>query len=238
MAGDAGHRPGAGCRAGAERRALLPILGVMALTLARRERHALCDLAVLLGTDAPTLCGDWTAHRLLAHLLVRERRPLGALGILVPALEGRTERAMSRAERTDHEALAARVREPGLTPFALKPVEVLANTLEYVVHHEDLRRAQPGWEPRDLSQGDLAAVWSAIGQMGRVLVRAAGVPVAIRRTDTGDSITLRRGSGPVTVSGPVLELVLFLFGRTEVRDLSFEGPPASVARLREASLGL
>ena len=44
-------------------------------SLARRERHALCDLALTLGPDAPTLCGDWTVAELVAHLLVRETQP-------------------------------------------------------------------------------------------------------------------------------------------------------------------
>ena len=48
--------------------------------LARRERAALCDLALVLGEDAPTLCGAWTAKDLVAHLLVRERSPLAVSG--------------------------------------------------------------------------------------------------------------------------------------------------------------
>ncbi|CAN5669286.1 TIGR03085 family metal-binding protein [soil metagenome] len=210
----------------------------MPLSLARRERHELCDLAVLLGADAPTLCGDWTAKQLLAHLFVREHRPLSAAGLLVPGLGGITDRSMTRAERTDHGVLAETMREPGLSPFALKPVEVLANTLEYVVHHEDLRRAQPGWEPRSLSEGDLDTIWKAIGRMGRLLVRPAGVPVVIRRSDTGATSTLRGGEDPVTIDGPVVEVVLYLFGRSEVRDVSLEGPDEAVERVELADLGL
>ena len=210
----------------------------MSLNLARRERHDLCDLAVLLGADEPTLCGDWTVHQLLAHLFVREHRPIGAVGILVPRLGGLTERSMARAERLDLGVLAQKVREPGLTPYALKPVEVLINTLEYVVHHEDLRRAQPGWQPRTLSDGDLDTVWRTVARAGRLLVRPAGVPVVIRRSDTGATTTLRGGDSPVTCTGPVIDVALFLFGRTAVRDLSFEGPDDAIARLRGSDLGI
>ena len=56
----------------------------MSRTLARRERHDLCDLALELGPDEPTLCGEWTTRELLAHLFVREHRPVSAAGILVP----------------------------------------------------------------------------------------------------------------------------------------------------------
>ena len=34
-------------------------------TLALDERAALCDTALALGADAPTLCGDWTVKDLL-----------------------------------------------------------------------------------------------------------------------------------------------------------------------------
>jgi hypothetical protein len=57
----------------------------MSASLARRERADLCDLALVLGEDAPTLCGGWDAKDLVTHLLVRERRPIGASGIMVAA---------------------------------------------------------------------------------------------------------------------------------------------------------
>ena len=207
-------------------------------SLARRERHALCDLALLLGEDAPTLCGEWTAKDLVTHLLVRENRPLGAAGIAVPALSGLADRAMARLARQDFAVLVEKLRDPGLTPYALPPVERVANTMEYFVHHEDLRRGQAGWEPRDLDGADLDAVWRAVRLGGMALVRPAGVPVRVRRTDTGATATLRRGDDPVTVEGPVPEVALFLFGRSQVRDLTFDGPPERVARLRGADLGL
>ena len=40
----------------------------MSTSLARRERDALCDLALLLGPDAPTLCEGWDARDLVTHL--------------------------------------------------------------------------------------------------------------------------------------------------------------------------
>ncbi|MFA6575639.1 MAG: TIGR03085 family metal-binding protein [Nocardioides sp.] len=206
-------------------------------SLARRERHALCDLALVLGEDAPTLCGEWTAKDLVTHLLVRENRPLGALGIAVPALSGLADQAMARLARQDFAVLVEKLRDPGLTPYALPPVELVANTLEYFVHHEDLRRGQPGWEPRDLGDGDADAVWRAVRLGGKALARPAGVPVQIRRSDTGVTAVLRRGDDPVTVEGPVSELALFLFGRSQVRDLTFDGPSERIARLQGADLG-
>ncbi|MBM4708683.1 maleylpyruvate isomerase family mycothiol-dependent enzyme, partial [Rhodococcus hoagii] len=59
---------------------------------ARDERHALVESMRAVGPDAPTLCGDWTARDLAAHLVLRERRLDAAPGIMVSALEGYTER--------------------------------------------------------------------------------------------------------------------------------------------------
>jgi len=124
------------------------------VNLARRERHAFCDLALKLGPDAPTLCAGWTARELVAHLLVRERSPLAGVGIAVPQLAGLTERAMARTAAAPFEQSVASLRGVGLTPFRLPGVEWLANTVEYVVHHEDLRRGRPGWSPRELPRSD------------------------------------------------------------------------------------
>ena len=62
---------------------------------ARRERDALCDLFVELGPDQPTLCGDWTTRDLAAHLVVRERRPDAAIGIVISKAAGYTDKVQS-----------------------------------------------------------------------------------------------------------------------------------------------
>ncbi len=207
-------------------------------SLARRERHALGDLALALGQDAPTLCGDWDAKQLVTHLLVRENHPLGAAGIVVPFLGGLTDRAMARLGERDFALLVEKLRDPGLTPYALPGVEQLLNTLEFYVHHEDLRRAQPDWHPRQLARRDESLLWAAIRVAGHGLVRPAGVPVTIRRSDTGATAVLRRGSDPVVVTGLPSEITVLLFGRDRVRDLAFTGPPERVATLKGSDLGI
>ncbi|MET0524322.1 MAG: TIGR03085 family metal-binding protein [Nocardioides sp.] len=209
----------------------------MTTPLARRERHELCDLALTVGEDAPTLCGDWTVKDLVAHLLVRENRPWAAAGIVVPPLSGWTERSMERMARKDFGVLVEKLRDPGLTMYRLPPAEVALNTLEYFVHHEDIRRAKSGWKPRDLDPDDVDLIWKLGRGSGRLMARRVGGPFRIRRTDTGAEATLSSGDDPVTVSGPPGEVVLFLFGRDQIRDIDIEGPPESVARLREADLG-
>jgi uncharacterized protein (TIGR03085 family) len=111
------------------------------------------------------------------------------------------------------------------------------NTLEFFVHHEDIRRAQPGWEPRHLARAEESALWTAIKIGGRGLVRPAGVPVTIRRADGGATAVLRGGPDPVVVTGLPSEIVLFLFGR-QTRGLSLTGPDEAIASLNAADLGL
>ncbi len=212
-------------------------------SLARRERAALCDLALALGPDAPTLCEGWTARDLVLHLLVRERHPLVALGQAVPALARVGEPARERLAGSDLPALVGRLRSPRGTPFAVPVLDRLANSVEFFVHHEDLRRARSGWSPRPLAPADADIAWSSLTRMGRLLVRRAPVGVRVVRADTGRSAVLRRGTGGpdgdgVTVTGPVSELLLFAFGRREVRDLAFDGAESAVEALRGADLGL
>jgi uncharacterized protein (TIGR03085 family) len=205
-------------------------------SFARRERQALCKTALATDPDAPTLCDGWTVRDLICHLLVRERMPWTVPGQVVPAWSGLVDRAMASLAREPFPQLVGRLADTRRTAFAIGGVDRLINTLEFLVHHEDIRRAQPGWEPRTLDADDERELWRRLSALGRMLVRPAGVPVVI--TDGARTATLRRGPGAVTVSGPVSELALLLFGRHELGPLSFDGPPDAVARLRGASMGL
>ena len=203
-------------------------------SLARRERAALCDLAVRVGPEAPTLCTGWSVRDLVVHLLIRERKPWAAGGIVLPALARMTDGAAADLARRPLPELVDRLRTPPL-PLRLGAVDALANTIEFFVHHEDIRRAQPSWESRPLSSSDQAALWRSLSLVGRGLVRSAGVPVIISAGSR--RAVLRAGDEPVVVSGPVGELALFLFGRAQVTGLTFDGPAAKVSALQAANLG-
>ena len=210
----------------------------MTLSLVRRERHALCDTALALGPDVPTLCAHWTARDLVAHLLVRENSMIGAAGISFSPMAGLTERAMAKAGRAPFPEMVGKLYDPGITPYRLPGVERLTNTLEYFVHHEDLRRAQPGWEPRELPAADEDELWKLLPGSARLATRKTGVPIVVRRSDRpGQEATVRKGPDPVVVTGRPSELVLFFFGRSELHEVSFGGPPEVVTRLREADRG-
>ncbi|MDA8342188.1 MAG: TIGR03085 family metal-binding protein, partial [Actinomycetota bacterium] len=131
---------------------------------AQQERQALADLLADVGPDAPTLCAGWRTGDLAAHLVVRERRPDAAPGLVVPALAGYLDRVQrSVRDGRSWQALVDTVRTG--PPLLLRPLDEPVNTVEYFVHHEDVRRAGGDAEPRvdaDLDE----ALW-------RVLRRSA-----------------------------------------------------------------
>ena len=188
----------------------------MTESLARRERAALCALALKVGADAPTLCTGWDARDLVVHLLVRERHPLSAVGIVVPALSRLTDHAAATYDDTGLDDLVALLRRPGPL-VALPAVDRAANTVEMLVHHEDLRRGRPGWEPRTLPASDVETVWRLLRRSARVTGRSLERPTVLRRADTGEEVVARGGDDPQVVTGEVVELLLHLFGRSETR---------------------
>lgn len=169
------------------------------------------------GPDAPTLCGTWTVRDLAAHLIVRERRPDAAPGILLRPLAGRLESVQAKVSVQPFEHLLDLVRTgpPWWSP--LKPVDALANLSEMFVHHEDVRRAESGWEPRELAAEDEDRLWKLLRRMGRMAYRKSPVPIMLATPD-GRSVAVVSGDGPaVTLTGTPSELLLHAFGRDEVR---------------------
>ena len=203
------------------------------VSLARRERSALADLALEVGPDAPTLCEGWTTRDLLAHVVVRESSPLGSPGIVVGALSSLTDREMARVGGWDYADLVERVRRPARwSPSSLGPVDAVANRLELFVHHEDVRRARSGWVARDLTRADEDALWQQLTLVAKMTFRKAGVPVTLRRTDTEARAVLVKGDG-VEIAGFPSELALYCHGREPV-DVALSGDPAAVAKLEGA----
>ena len=210
-------------------------------TFAAAERAALCNLLESVGPEAPTLCAGWTAYDLTAHLVLRERRPPLAVGAVVSTLEPLTARWMRRLkEQHSYAELIGLLRAgpPRWSPYRSRRLAETANALEFFVHHEDLRRAQPGWTPRTLPFRIETALWRRLRRTGRALVRRAPVGLEVVRTDSPDSARLRNAEPSVAVRGRPSELVLFCFGRTAVVGVELDGDPPAVAQLRSARLGV
>ncbi len=209
-------------------------------TAAASERAALSDLLDEVGPDAPTLCAGWTTRDLAAHVVTRERRPDAAAGLVLKQLAGHTEKVQSNAAATPWTALVETVRSgpPRWSPTRLGPVDRLANTIEFYVHHEDVRRAQEPWEPRELP-GELADdLHAALGRMIKLLARSVPTGLVLEPTDGRAPLVAKKGEPSVTVRGPVGELVLFVYGRQDHARVDLEGEPASVEAIRSASFGV
>lgn len=204
-----------------------------------QERAALADALADAGPGAPTLCEGWTTQDLAAHLVSRERRPDSAPGILVPALSGWTERVRRDYARRPFEHLVDRFRSgpPVMSWAALPGVDSATNLTEHFVHCEDVRRAAPGWAPRELPPARQEALWRVLRARGRWFFRKA--PVGVLLSDLGGrEVTVRDREPVVVVRGAPAELVLFAFGRKEHAVVDLEGPDDAVARLRAAELGV
>jgi uncharacterized protein (TIGR03085 family) len=208
------------------------------MSLATDERAAICDEFDRAGPDRPTLCDGWTTRDLLAHLLVRERKPWAAPGILVPALAPVTEHAMAAYADVEWESMVDELRSgaPVWSVYRIGAVDDFANGAEFFVHHEDVRRGEPGWAPRPPDATRDAQLWELLLRMGRVLHRGSPVGLVVR-TPSGRQHVLRTGPGVVTIVGEPGELVLHAFGRDAAR-VELEGSAADVAALAAGSRGL
>jgi uncharacterized protein (TIGR03085 family) len=207
------------------------------MSLASRERVALSDELLRVGPDRPTLCDGWTTRDLLAHLLVRERQPHAAAGILIPALAAVTERAMDGyREMSWPEAVELfRGGPQSWSPFRIERVDAAANGTEFFVHHEDVRRGEPGWAPREPDDERDAELWAGARRMG-MLLRRSPVGVVLARP-SGERRVVKTGPGAVTVLGEPGELVLFAFGRDAVR-VELQGEPGDIDALKRSSRGV
>ncbi|KAA6217147.1 TIGR03085 family metal-binding protein [Streptomyces filamentosus] len=201
-------------------------------THARRERLLLADLLEAAGPDAPTLCEGWRTRDLAAHVVVRERRPDAAAGTLVPALKERLQRVQDEFAAKPYEELLQLVRTgpPRFSPFTIKQVDEGANVVEFYVHAEDVRRAQPGWSARELDPVFADALWSRLERGARLLGRKAPVGLVLRRPN-GQTVVAHKGTPVVTVSGEPGELTMYLYGRTEVAKVGLEGDPDAIELL-------
>ena len=210
------------------------------MSVTTQERHELADLFDSVGPSAPTLCGDWTTRDLVAHLLVRERRLDAAGGILIPALANRTEAVMAEVAARPFAELVATFRggAPLWSPLGWPVIGDQANLFEFFVHLEDVRRAQPDWQPAadDVSRDD--ALWKSLKFAGRMLFRHSPVGVTLHSAGRPD-IVARKGDPSVTLTGLPGEIVLIAFGRpVDLARVVIEGSPTDVAAFTESERGL
>jgi len=205
---------------------------------ARLERARLCDLFTHLGPAVPTLCTGWTTADLAAHLVTRERRPDAVVGIVLKRWSGYADgvrRGVLGRNEFDH--LVGLVRH-GPPRWILPPFDDAMNALEFFVHHEDVRRARPGWEPRHLGREHEIDLWRRLTGTARLLFRRSPVRVVLGCPYGERVVGARTAAATVTVTGPSPELVIFAFGRQDQARVDLQGPPGAAAEVRRMRLGV
>jgi uncharacterized protein (TIGR03085 family) len=184
------------------------------------ERRHLAALFRRVGPEAPTLCEGWTARELAVHLVLRDGRPDVLAGKALPQLPLLGERAR-RSEQAlaelPWEELVKKVERPPLySPARLGPVDKRMNTVEFFVHHEDVRRAQSAWHRRPLLHDEEKDLWSTLTLMAKILLKDEDDSLVLIAPGHGAVRGGRGKSGTVRVlRGTPSELLLWAFGRRE-----------------------
>jgi uncharacterized protein (TIGR03085 family) len=207
------------------------------MTAAQRERKALVDTFREVGPQAPTLCEGWNTTDLAAHLVVRERRMDATPGIMLPFLAGYTAKVQDNLVRsTSWDDLVDLVSSgpPVYSPFKL--LDPIANLGEMFIHHEDVRRAADGWQPRVLDASTAGLLRRQLGLMSRVMLSKMPAQVDLH-TPAGERIARVGRGDAVTITGEPQELLLFVSGR-DAAHLEFHGDASSVAAVKAAPRGL
>ncbi len=207
------------------------------MTAAQRERSALVATFREVGPDGPTLCAGWNTTDLAAHLVVRERRIDATPGIMLPFLAGYTEKVQHKvAQSNSWEDLLDLVSSgpPIYSPFKL--LDPIANLGEMFIHHEDVRRAVDGWQPRVLDASTAGQLRRQLGLMSRMMLSKMPAQVTME-TPAGERIARVGRGDAVTITGEPQELLLFVSGRDAVR-VRFDGDRQAVNAVKAAPRGL
>jgi uncharacterized protein (TIGR03085 family) len=205
------------------------------------ERAALADALTSAGPHRPTLCDGWTTTELAAHLVARERRPDSALAALVPALSGWSGRVQAKYARRPYAELVRAIRTgpPRTSPMAIPGADARINLVEHFVHCEDVRRAGPGWTPRDLPAARQDALWATLLVIGRLNFRKSPVSVTLRTPDgRSKQVITRAGAEGIELVGEPAELTLYSSGRKDQAQVQLEGPDDAVTAFRALSLNV
>jgi uncharacterized protein (TIGR03085 family) len=208
----------------------------------KSQRDALCDALDAVHPSAPTLCEGWTAHHLAAHVWLRESDSWAVARARLTRRRDRVEFLMAEVmtQRPYPDLVAAIRRGPeGLSPFRLPGVEAAANTLEFFVHCEDVRRGSGNNTPRPTDLAFEELCWKRLPAMARIFLR--GCPVAVwleRDVPPGEPLRIGRGPDIVTLFGAPSELLLYLFGRRSAANVDVIGEPAAASILAKRKLGV
>jgi len=158
---------------------------------------------------------------------------------VVKPLAGWTRSVQQHAAHRDWESLVEKVRKGPARwwPSRIGPVDAAVNGVEFFVHHEDVRRAQPQWQARTLDPAVQEALWRAVGKLGSMYLRSAPVGVVLANRD-GRRVVAKDTQPSVTVTGEPAELVLLMHGRGSHALVDISGDDVARQRFHEASFSI
>jgi uncharacterized protein (TIGR03085 family) len=190
--------------------------------------------------DASTLCDGWTTRHLLAHLVLREQDSIGAIGDRInrrpPGHEKYLGRLADQSRSTQgYEELLSRFLKG---PSRYSPMSWAAepfNFLEYVIHHEDVRRGGvTPLEPRSLPPAEVDSIWERMSKLSRFSYLKAPVGVTLAVPGGPKHVAKKAGAkqaaGGVVLTGDPVELLLYMSGRRQAAQVEVSGPSDAVAQ--------
>ncbi|WP_431712170.1 TIGR03085 family metal-binding protein [Glutamicibacter uratoxydans] len=210
--------------------------------LIHASRLALAEALLAAGPSADTLCTGWECRHLAAHLVLRENSPLGAGVVLKPLaskLESRLQELAEEAKKLDNYVGLVRRFRSGpskFSPFSIDRVSTAANLSEFFIHTEDIRRARTQWAPRVLDREYTEMLWQDLTRRARMYYRNSPVGVILARPN-GKRCVAKKAAKPVTIMGPVAELILHASGRGDNALVTYEGSEESIKALKKAKMG-
>ena len=186
--------------------------------------------------DAPTLCEGWQARHLATHLYLRRHRPWQSFR------QGEGSVFATLADEASDPARYAEVVErfaatpSRLSPMRLQdgPLGMVSNHLEYVIHHEDLRRGAGPVPPRTLPAEQADLVFDGATRFGKMALRKAAVGVVFV-VPGGRRTVVRKGDDAVAVVGAPVDLALVAAGRRRAADVELRGAEEAVTTFEAAT---
>ncbi|NMN97223.1 maleylpyruvate isomerase family mycothiol-dependent enzyme [Antrihabitans stalactiti] len=199
-------------------------------TIVHAERAALiADLEAIDDQqwDEPSLCGEWSVHDVVAHLIDTARTT--RLSFVIALARARFDfdrqntRGVERWRGASPQETLEQLRRVA-TRTSTPPAHLDTRIVEEIVHGEDIRRPLGLTRnyPRDAVVRALRLQARTSASLGGAKESIAG----IRLTATDADVTIGEGSD---VAGPALSLLLAISGRRVALD-ELTGPGATVLR--------
>lgn len=196
-----------------------------------QELDALVTTLRASAPDAPTLCEGWEARHLASHLYLRRHNPLR-----LPRLNELADLAANRQHYLRVvDAFAAPVRRTNPLIVVDRLLGEKANLLEYVIHHEDLRRGTgEDITSRELPTEMSQAILKDAVLFAKLRIRTPGFGLVFEVPGVEERV-VRREQPSATVSGSAADLALVASGRRRAAQVEVHGDGHAISAFNAAT---